>query len=56
MSFVDKAKQRKHIENEWRFKNRIIAIVTCWRNVCDVRVLHIRPGDALLMLSAISRG
>ena len=42
-----------YIEKEWRFQNGINAIVTCWRNVCDVRVLRIPPSDALLMLSAI---
>ena len=44
-----------HIEKEWRFQNRINGIVTFWRNVFHVGVLRIPPGDALLMLSAISR-
>ena len=38
-----------YIEKEWRCHNRINAIV------CDVRVLRIPPGDALLMSSAIGR-
>ena len=43
-----------YIEKEWRFQNRINTIVTCWRNVCDVGVLRIPPGDALIMLSALT--
>ena len=44
-----------YIEKKWRWHNRINAIVTCWRNVCDVGVLRKPQGDALLMLSVIDR-